>query len=95
MARPLRIEKPGGTVVERELQRVFQPSPWAQRPPFEAVIGLFEKVKGRQWADFRGQYGDTGGKQGRSATPVPIVSLQQTMIKGRPTGKSMAVKSFA
>lgn len=32
----------------------------AERPPFEAVIAAIEQVKGRQWADFRDQYGDTG-----------------------------------
>jgi REP element-mobilizing transposase RayT len=32
----------------------------AERPPFEAVIAAIEKVKGRKWADFRDQYGDTG-----------------------------------
>lgn len=32
----------------------------AMRPPWEAVIAAIEKVKGRKWAEFRDQYGDTG-----------------------------------
>jgi hypothetical protein len=31
-----------------------------EQPPFEAVIAAIEKAKGRKWADFRDQYGDTG-----------------------------------
>jgi hypothetical protein len=31
----------------------------AERPPFAAVIAALENVKGRKWADFRDQYGDT------------------------------------
>jgi hypothetical protein len=31
-----------------------------ERPPFEALIGAIEKVKGRKWAEFRDEYGDTG-----------------------------------
>jgi REP element-mobilizing transposase RayT len=32
----------------------------AERPPIEAVIAAVEKVKGRKWAEFRDQHGDTG-----------------------------------
>ena len=32
----------------------------ADRPPFAAVIAAVEQVKGRRWADFRDEYGDTG-----------------------------------
>jgi hypothetical protein len=32
----------------------------AERPQLGAVIAAVEKVKGRQWADFRDEYGDTG-----------------------------------
>jgi hypothetical protein len=32
----------------------------AERPAFAAVIAAVEQVKGRQWAEFRDQYGDTG-----------------------------------
>ena len=32
----------------------------AVRPAFEAVIGAIEEVKGRKWAEFRDQYGDSG-----------------------------------
>jgi len=32
----------------------------AERPKFEAVMAAIEKVKGRQWGEFRDEYGDTG-----------------------------------
>jgi hypothetical protein len=32
----------------------------ADRPPFAAVIAAVEQVKGRRWAEFRDEYGDTG-----------------------------------
>ena len=32
----------------------------AQRPTFAAVVAAIEKVKGRKWAEFRDEHGDTG-----------------------------------
>ncbi len=46
-------------MVERELQRGARRL-LAVRPAFEAVIGAIEEVKGRKWAEFRDQYGDSG-----------------------------------
>jgi hypothetical protein len=31
-----------------------------ERPGFAAVIAAVEQVKGRRWAEFRDEYGDTG-----------------------------------
>ena len=32
----------------------------AERPTFAEVVAAVEKVKGRKWAEFRDEYGDTG-----------------------------------
>jgi hypothetical protein len=32
----------------------------AERPAFRPVIAAVEQVKGRKWAEFRDEYGDTG-----------------------------------
>src|SRR5262245_42700291 len=32
----------------------------AERPTFAAVVAAVEKLKGRKWAEFRDEYGDTG-----------------------------------
>jgi hypothetical protein len=32
----------------------------AERPTFAAVVAAVEKVKGRKWAEFRDEHGDSG-----------------------------------
>lgn len=54
-----------------------------ERPKFETVMTAIEKVKGRRWAEFRDEYGDTGRDMalylGRRLCGMKLAELAETV----------------